>query len=83
MEVIILLFGIVLFVVLSMYFSIVNHCMIMGMNILSLCFGLKVVNSDTIDTSCFLGEYFPIDVVVTGGSIPVVLGYIKGSDIWK
>lgn len=54
MEVIILLIGIVLFVVLSMYFSIVNHCMIMGMNILSLCFGIKIVNSDTIDTSYIL-----------------------------
>ena len=41
------------------------------------------VKADIVDNSCFLGEYFPIDVVVTGGSIPVVLGYIKGSDIWK
>lgn len=54
MEVIILLFGIVLFVAVSMYFSIVNHCVIMGMNIFSLCFAIKFVKSDTIETSHIL-----------------------------
>ena len=37
----------------------------------------QLVKSEVVDSSYLLGDYLPIDVVVAGGRIPVVLGVIK------